>query len=310
MSEITYKRSSSAKKILKAPFIIKNYGTVAERFLLKRQYQCKAPQLFIVGLPRTGTTLIYQYIVHRLNVSYFTYGVGRYPYAPCITSFIQHKSHGQYKSTFESNYGRDSSVAAVAPREAGEWWCRFFDIDNYMKVGDVSDTNIHLLQNTVACIQTIFGGTPFINKNVKHLLRIEAMSRIFPNSKFLVVERGMGEVAISILRGRYKNLSDPSQWWSVRPPNYMKLRNLSINEQIANQCISLRQKMEIDLSHLPPDRVLRVHYEDFCKNPEGFIRKIISSLNATMPCFEMSREYPANQEESDLKELVGKLNSG
>lgn len=313
MNKLIYKPGNTEKKFYKAPFMIKSYGAFAERLLLRRHYQCTAPQLFIMGLPRTGTTLIYQYIAHRLNVSYFTYGVGKFPYAPCITSFIQHKLYGQYQSVFKSNYGKDSGAVAVAPREAGGLWCRFFDINNYVKVGDLTEKDIYLLQNIIACIQNIFGGIPFVNKNVKHLLRIGALGNLFPNSKFLIVERDIADVAISILRGRYKNLSDPTQWWSVRPPDYKKLKDLPIDEQIANQCTSLKQKMEKDLSKLPSGKIMRIHYEDFCNNPEGLIHKIMFSINATetknptQQCFKISHGYPQNQEECNLIELVGKL---
>ena len=251
------------------PLKLTSYTTIVERCLMKKRYQCTAPQLFIMGLPRSGTTLIYQYIVHRLHVAYFTNGVGRFPSAPCITTFLQHKVYGQYISDFQSNYGK--VLGPVAPREAGGFWCRFFDIDNYMAFDDLSEHDVCILKNTIACVQHIFERKPFINKNVKHLLRIDALSKIFPNSQFLIVKRDIADVAISLLRGRYKNLSDPRQWWSVRPPDYEKLKNFPIVEQIFYQCISLKQKMEQDISNLPKKRIIRIHYKNFCDNPEDLI---------------------------------------
>ena len=314
MNKLIYELGDTTKKLFKAPFTIKSYAMLGERLLLKKRHQCSAPQLFIMGLPRSGTTLAYQYIAHRLNVSYFTYGVGNFPHAPCLITFIQHKIHGQYQSNFESNYGKESGlISPVAPREAGGWWCRFFHLNNYVTVDDLTEKDIHVLQNTIACIQNVFGGTPFVNKNVKHLLRIGILGKIFPNSRFLIVERDIPDVAMSILRARYKNLSDATQWWSVRPPNYKKLKDLPIAEQITNQCTSLKQKMESDLSKLPHDRVMRIHYEYFCNNPEGFIRKIAFFINATItknPAqqrFKVSHGHPQNHEESKLIELVGKL---
>lgn len=312
MNSLICRPGDIVKKVLKAPFKVNSYAILAERLLLVKRYQCLAPQLFVMGLPRSGTTLIYQYIVHRLNVSYFTHGVGKFPYAACIATFIQHKLYGQYRSVFKSNYGKESGAVPVAPREAGGLWCRFFDANNYVEVDDLAEKDIYLLKNTIACVQNIFGGIPFVNKNVKHLLRIGALGKIFPNSRFLIVERDISDVAISILRGRYKNLSDPTQWWSVRPPNYKKLKDLPIAEQIDNQCSSLKQKMEYDLSKLLSEKVIRIRYEDFCNNPDGFIRKIMFSINATetnnstRQCFKISHGYPQNQEESNLIDLVSK----
>lgn len=298
------------KKYLRLPFKINSYAIFIERLLMKKKYQCIAPQLFIMGLPRTGTTLIYQYIIHRLHVSYFTNGVGIFPVSPCITTFIQRKVYGQYQSDFRSNYGK--VLGTVAPREAGGFWCRFFDINSYVSFDDLTEKDVYLLRNTIACIQNIFGGVPFVNKNVKHLLRIGALSKIFPNSQFLIVERDMADVAISVLRGRYKNLSDPRQWWSVRPPNYEKLKNLPIVDQVFYQCVSLKEKMEEDISSLSGKRIIRIHYEKFSDNPEELIRKLIVSLNATetgnppQSHFEISHNEVQNEEERRLIGLLRK----
>ena len=206
------------------------------------------------------------------------------------------------------------SVMVLPPREAGAWWNRFFDKNSYVELDELEKKQIQQIRNTVACVQNIFGGMPFINKNVKHLLRIEALGRIFPNSKFLIVERDIADVAISILRGRHDNLSDPSEWWSVRPPDYEELKELSVEEQIAKQCNSLTQKMEIDLLKLPNEKVIRIQYEDFCNNPEGLVRKLMLSMSATetknpiRPFFKISRNCPETQEEIALIELIGDLN--
>ena len=314
MNKRSHNNDNALKKIIKAPFITKTFATLGERLLLSKHHECSAPQLFILGLPRSGTTLIYQYIAHRLNVSYFTFGVGKHPYAPCITTLAQRKLHGHYSSSFESHYGKDALGNAVAPREAGVWWNRFFDKDNYVELDNLEKKQIRQIRNTIACVQNIFGGMPFINKNVKHLLRIEALGQIFPNSKFLIVERDIEDVAISILRGRHENLLDASQWWSVRPPDYAELVGLPVEKQIARQCISLKQKMEVDLSKLPNERVIRIQYKDFCNAPEDLVRKIISAIdtsetgNPKQPLFKISRSCPQTQEEIALIELIGELN--
>ena len=298
---------------LNISFLVKPHAKLVERVILKKRYRCSSPQLFMMGLPRSGTTLIYQYIVHRLNVAYFTHGVGSYPDAPCLTTYIQHKAYGRYQSTFKSNYGKESG--AVAPREAGELWCRFFDLDGYVEADNLTKKDTLLLQNTIACVQNTFGGAAFINKNVKHLLRIEALQKTFPNGRFLIIDRDINDVAISILRGRYNNLPDVTQWWSVRPPDYNKLKELPVVEQIANQCLSLKHKMETDLLKIPPEKIIRICYEDFCSNPEELIRKIKHFLNVTetnnpvQQCFKASHANSQNKEENDLITLVGKLNN-
>jgi len=282
-----------------------------EQLVLVCDYHSDKPQLFILGLPRTGTTLVYQYIVHRLHVAYFTNGVGRYFQSPCLTTFFQHRLHGDYRSDFKSSYGK--VIGPVAPREAGSFWGRFFGIEDYIRYEDVMTKDVKTLRNTIACVQKIFGDAPFVNKNVKHMLRIDAISKIFPNSYFLVVERDLKDVALSVLRGRYKNLPDPKEWWSVKPPNYQGLKDLPLAEQAAQQLSALREKMESDFSHIPSSKVARVGYKQFCQEPETLIRTLqavfgdIPYRNDPVSSFDIVTNEPETAEEKQLMELTNNV---
>lgn len=279
-----------------------------ERLLLSRHEKPAKPQLFVLGLPRSGTTLVYQYIVHRLEVSYFTNGVGGYPSAPCLATRIQHKIHGNYSSDFASHYGKVKGP--VAPREAGDFWGRFFSLDEYVNYESLSREQVDTLRRTIACIENIFDNVPFVNKNVKHLLRINTLRRIFPDCRFLLVERDRADVALSLLRGRYETLEHPEEWLSARPPDYEELRRLPVIEQVARQLESLHEKIEMDISELGGKNFLRVSYEDFCDRPECLIELLESSVgnigkrNSAMERFEQSKRKIRNEEEQALVRMI------
>ncbi len=311
MDEMSTHISGNAKRILRPILKLDTYARLAEELLLLKEYESSAKQLFILGLPRSGTTLIYQYIAHRLNVAYFTNGVGNFPHAPSICTFVEHNLYSQYISDFRSSYGK--VVGHVAPREAGSFWLRFFDIDNYARYSELSGKDRHSIRNTIAFVSNVFGDAPFVNKNVKHLLRIDALGHLFPESIFLVVERALVDVAISVLRGRYKNLKDPNHWWSVKPPDYEVIKALPIIEQIANQCVSLKTKMEKDFSEISPDRVIRIPYSDFCSSPERIVTKLGTVLdtgrtdNPIENHFTFQQNRAQSEEDSVLIDLVHSL---
>ena len=279
-----------------------------EKIVQLKKFKSDQPQLFILGLPRSGTTLVYQYIVHRLNVAYFTNGVGKYFLSPCSVTFFQNRIYGKYQSDFKSDYGK--AQGALAPREAGAFWGRFFGFENYIRYAELSSKDIRSIRNTIACVQYVFGNKPFVNKNVKHMLRIDALSKIFPNSYFLIVERNWNDVALSNIRARYKPLSNPKEWWSVKPQNYSHLKNLPITHQVFNQLITLKKKLERDLAELPLHRIIRVKYEEFCKQPESLINALgpcfISSgyRNQKRLFFDQSINQPQNQEEDIIIKLI------
>lgn len=267
----------------------------------------KSPQLFILGLPRLGATLIYQYIVHRLHVAYFTNGAGNKHTMPVTTIFLQKIFRKHYVSDFKSNYGR--VAGPMAPREAGRIWNRFFDPDRFQAYEDISESKRRKLYNMILCIQKIFGDVPFVNKNVRNSLHIDALSKIFPNSYFLVVERNTEDVALSILRARKLTHGDYNIWFSVKPRNYEQIKNLSIPEQIYYQIKDITLCINESIKKLSEDRVRKIKYEDFCKEPESVLNlfsnifKNVKEKNPPISHFLSKKQHPNTNLEKELIKL-------
>jgi hypothetical protein len=277
-----------------------------ERLVLSLHWTLERPVVFILGLPRSGTTLVYQYVVHRLEVAYWTNGVGRHPRAPVVTTFLE-KRRGPHVSDFRSHYGK--VLGTTAPREAGSVWGRFFDLERRMRFEDLGPQDAARLRNLVAATQRAFGGAPFVNKNVKHMLRIDALARVFPESLFLVVRRRAQDAALSILRARAA-ANDPRRWWSVRIPDWERLLPLPLEEQVAAQVRGLRQQLAADLAALPRERVLELDYERFCREPDatlGPLRRMLGALgerNGPVGPFAAVHHVPADARERRLLALL------
>jgi hypothetical protein len=282
-----------------------------EKELLGRPPSACQPQFFILGLPRSGTTLIYQYIVHRLDVAYFPNPVGRYFDSPCAITWLSRMLFPPYCSDFASRYGK--VMGRMAPREAGNFWLRFFSLDDYTNENQLNAEQAAILQKIIRCVQDIFHNAPFVNKNVKHLLRIGALASGFPDSYFIVVEREFADIGLSILEARRKAATDPADWWSVRPPAFDRLKELPIADQIAGQVFDLNEKMAADLNLLAPERVLRTVYRDFCRNPEGMVARIkeicpgTAYKNEKVDRFEYREKKIGGLEEEILVEKINML---
>jgi len=284
---------------------------VLERRRIGQGVEVEAPQFLITGLPRTGTTLVYQYIVHRLHIAYFPNKVGDYYETPCTITALSKRFFSPYCSDFQSRYGKVSGV--MAPREAGAFWLRFFDIHHYIDHTQVESRDVEIIRRTIACIQHIFGDVPFVNKNVKHMLRIDALKMIFPGVVFIIVERDLADVALSIWEARQKNFGDVSNWWSVRPSNYEQLKILPPVEQVAFQVTALQERLKQDLSAFPAESLLYLHYQDFCRNPEGIIQRIkerfplIEEKNPAAAAFKYSCKTVSTIEEEQLVQKIKQL---
>ena len=277
-----------------------------ERLALSLHWTLDRPVVFVLGLPRSGTTLVYQYLVHRLDVAYWTNGVGLHPRAPVVTTWLERR-RGPYRSDFRSRYGKVEG--ATAPREAGSVWGRFFDLERPTRLEELRPGDAERLRNLVAATQRIFGGAPFVNKNVKHMLRVDALARIFPEALFLVVRRRVQDTALSILRARVAT-HDPKRWWSVRTPNWERLLALPLEEQVAAQVRGLRRQLGVDLSAVARERVLQLDYERFCREPDaalGPLRRMLGALgerNAPAGPFAAVHHVPADACERRLLDLL------
>ncbi|MBN2399868.1 MAG: sulfotransferase [Candidatus Aminicenantes bacterium] len=282
-----------------------------ERWERARATDCGAAQLFLTGLPRTGTTLVSQYIVHRLDVAYFTNGVKRFPLAPCTVSRWQRWLHPPYQSDFLSEYGR--SKGPMAPREAGAFWGHYFDLNRYQKISDVPPLHLEAVRRTVWRMQNIFSGAAFVNKNVKHLLRLNILATIFPKAYFLVIQRSLPDIAISVLIGRRQLSPDGSKWFSIVPRCYEEIRQLPVVEQIPRQLIDIQEKMEEDLARIAPARILYIPYGEFCQAPEALIDKIrnccpgLREKSPAVASFPEKRHEPANSEQIKLVRVMQEL---
>lgn len=282
-----------------------------ERWERAQATDCGAAQLFLTGLPRTGTTLVSQYITHRLDVAYFTNGVKRFPLAPCTVSRWQRRLHPPYRSDFRSEYGR--SKGPMAPREAGAFWGHYFDLNRYQEIAAVPAQHLEAVRRTVWRMQNIFSGAAFMNKNVKHLLRLNILATIFPKAYFLVIQRPLTDIAISMLIGRRRLSPDGSQWFSIFPRCYEAIRHLPIIEQIPRQLIDIQEKMEEDLARIDPARILTVPYGEFCQAPEALIDKIrnlcpgLREKNPAVVSFPENRHEAGDSEQQELVQLMREL---
>jgi hypothetical protein len=268
-------------------------------------------QLFILGLPRSGTTLVYQYIIHRLEAAYFLNSMRYSFFWPCLDTSLRLRGGRVYQSDFKSRYG--TTRGPMAPHEGGEFWNRFFDKEAYQKFRDIHPDSINHITKTVRCLQETFGSDLFVNKNVKHLLRIDALAGIFPDCRFLVVERDLADVALSLMRSRMKLFGRYDRWFSVRPENYNELLRLEPPEQVAGQVRHLARTQERDLGSLDPSRVSRILYRDFCKDPEDVFNRFpslfgsVPKRNEPVPRFQIVHSSPENSMEARTLDALERL---
>lgn len=228
--------------------------------------------LFILGAPRSGSTLLFQVLAHSLRVTYLprlaNYGYG----ASHLMLRLFARSLRRHRPLFVSRFG--ATPGLLSPTESFAFWRRWFwkghDGDHYhpapLPPAEAAD-----MRDAVRAIEA-HRDAPLLVKCPYLALSVPALADAFPNARFIYIAREPLDVAVSIARGR-KN-SGRDEWWSVRPPNYHAHASDAEPEQIMWQIAETTSVLRADLEALAPERWRMVRYEDLCARP----REILDEL--------------------------------
>jgi hypothetical protein len=252
---------------------LETFLAAREKTLLRRYDQPSVPPVFIVGLPRSGSTLLYQVLARGLRVSYLCNAAVRFGRAPAfVTTWLGKTKALAPPNRYESRYGETKGL--LAPAQGSSVWSRWFrEKQSYLTTAGVPPEAYTEMRATVACVEEA-GGGPFINKAQGHSVRILPLCEAFPQALFVKIKRDYTQVAASILRGKREVFGDDSAWFSAQPSCYESLVGADPYGQIAGQIFGLENDMARDLAAVGHDRVLDVEYEGLCADPRGVIKRV------------------------------------
>ena len=242
------------------------------------------PPCFIIGAPRSGTTLLYEALTVRYAFSYFSNLAERFYKTPAAATCLGSSLLAKRKSgSFTSKYGRIDGWGA--PSEGGRIWNRWLPQPYYLTVDYAASLPLENMRNIVASISKSIDA-PFLNKNVMHSIHIDLLNKIFPGCIFLEVRRDPVANIRSIIRARNKKggPKEDSNWWSVKPTVWQHHKNSTIEEQACVQVCSLRDDITNQINRISPERLLIVHYEQFCKNPAKIMNEIHNFFKEQLKC--------------------------
>lgn len=224
---------------------------------LKNRY----PPLFIVGAPRSGTTVVARYLESRYRFAYLPNISKRHPRA-CVTLAAYARFFLSYEVGYGSEYGQ--APGPGAPSDGWDVFHRWFP--RYDHSRPVAEGRLYELRNIVRMLEIIYGA-PFLNKNNNNSTRIAQLARVFPDAFFLFVRRDVRDTVKSLLAARERHHVGLNEWWSAAPPQYWNRRFSSEVEQAVYGTRGVEDCVARSLAQIPAERWRAVHYEEFCEQP-------------------------------------------
>jgi Sulfotransferase family len=227
--------------------------------------------VFIVGPPRTGSTLLYQLLVRRYCFCYFSNLLNAFPRTPLALAKLS-KPLGGFDAAddFSSQYGHTHGW--YSPNQGRECWTRWLpESPNALEPAAVQSDVKMRIRATVCALQRICG-RPFVNKWPPNSVRVRLLADIFPQALFVRISRAAEPTVLSILRGRRELCQRGSGWFSVKPPGYRQvMKERAPEQQAAWQIASIERAIDADCTALGAERFFHVHYEDLTHRPRDVL---------------------------------------
>ena len=230
--------------------------------------------LFVIGAPRSGSTLITQVITDAFDIGYLSNLHCQFFGAPVLADKLFHPLNVKKPSEYTSEYG--NTKEPYAPAECGEFWYRFFcRTPAYITIDDVKDNKMNYFRRTVSALMKA-QDRPVLFKNLFATLRIRPINKYIPEALFIVIKRDVVDNGHSILQGRMQVHGDYRPWWSVPPPEVETLQNLPPEQQVIEQIRQLHALIERDIEEgkIDANRFLTISYEAFCSDVYGQLERV------------------------------------
>lgn len=266
----------------------------------------KYPVVLIVGAPRSGSTLMMQWLAQTGRFAYPTNLLSRFYGSPYIGALIQrlltdpefdfNEEFFDFSSelSFYSDLGKTRGV--LGPNEFWYFWRRFFPYGEiqYLDEESLAKADAVRFVAELAAIESVFD-KPFAMKGLIINWNIPYVSNLLDQILFIYITRHPLYNAQSLLEARVKYYGDQRGWYSFKPQEYEELKKLDPLEQVAGQMYFTNKAIDQGLGEIDRARWLQVSYEDFCESPRKVFAQILAKLeNLGMKIGNWEYEGPEN----------------
>jgi hypothetical protein len=274
------------------------------------------PVIFIIGAPRSGSTMLMQLLTDAFDFGYLSNCHCRYFGAPGLAEKLLSPLRGRLPSDYQSRHG--ATALSYEPAECASWWYRFFPHHPaYVTVEEANPAKMRRMRRSVAALVNAFD-RPVLFKNLYAAVRLGPIIHYLPEALFIVISRDELENARSLLKGRKETSGGYDAWWSVEPPGSESLRALPPYRQVVEQVRHIHAQIERDLDRfsVPDSKVHKIRYESVCEDTIGCLADLeiflarnklhVNRLFATPKSFKHHRTTPLDAElESALADYTG-----
>ena len=258
---------------------------VGDRLL--RPKQADAPStsapVFILGAPRSGTSLLYKVLCLHPGAAYISNWMRRAPQLPAL-ALVNRLAHRFPRFRRTVWFGDDSANAYVyggrrslpsrlfpMPVE-GEPVFRSCEIGQGRRPGPPDPVQVACLRRTFAALRRYAGGSFVVSKRIANNQRIPLLAAAFPAARFVNLIRDGRAVAYSLSRVSW--WEDDVVWWLGSTPRQWREAGHDPWELCARHWLCELASVDEGLLAVAPEHRLDVRYEELVEQPVPMLRRI------------------------------------
>jgi hypothetical protein len=239
--------------------------------------------LFILGAPRSGTSLLYKALCLHPDVAYISNWMRRAPKFPALA--VTNRFARRFP-TFRRTvwFGDDAANAYVygdrrplshrlfpMPVE-GEPVFRSCGLGPEPGPGPAEPAQIACVQRTFAAMRRYAGTRSVVSKRIASNQRIPLLAAAFPAARFVNLIRDGRAVALSLSRVAWWDAE--VIWWLGATPARWRQQGNDPWELCALHWVRELESVEQGLLAIPPDQQLEIRYEDLVDRPLATLERV------------------------------------
>lgn len=237
--------------------------------------------IFIVGAPRSGTTLLSQLFAGCTDIAYPNNLMAAFWSAPVSGALMSQRWMGEKFFSGKSNFGQ--TLDYREPHEIGAFW------RDRLKMQDMSQPDeghsLHIdwlsLSQELDNITKVFS-RPVVYKAFHLSWFICEISEKKPDSKWIFITRETTDNARSLLDLRRHLHNDISEWASSKPIGIEKYCNSGPYLEVVAQVELINKWIDSQLHEVHHDNWISLSLEALVKDPIGEFEAIASWSGATV----------------------------
>ncbi|MEM7161490.1 MAG: sulfotransferase [Bacteroidota bacterium] len=275
---------------------ISPFGRALCKFFKRPDGSLNITPIFILSLPRSGSTLVYQSLVSYIPSVYISNLHNTFP-GTATRSLKKRSKLGNNLLKYRNYYGYAYGENGV--NEGNHFLDKIFQIENE---AERKEAFLSFLKN-----MDLGDHEVFIFKNIKHSQNLSSLKKWMPNLKVVYLERDNEMVAQSIFKA-YLELG----YFNPIPK---ELESIEFTEDphrfTARQIKSLKKEIEAELLSFASNDIYKLKYEDFCKDPKQYCNEILQRFELDLTLRNIHINLSASQKitinQEDYKKLQSNL---